>query len=109
MINGWYSSRRIVAGNSGHFVKAWIVIFGQGVTMPVSGIVVRCIEGCADEVAARIAAFEGVEVHGVLPDGQIVAVVEADTVQGEVDTVSLLHDVEDVVTVRLAYHNFEDI
>lgn len=77
--------------------------------MPVSGIVVRCLEGCADAVAGRIGAFEGVEIHGVLPDGQIIAVVEAETVQGEVDIVSQLHDVEDVITVRLAYHNFEDI
>ena len=77
--------------------------------MPVSGIVVRCLDGCADAVAGRIAAFEGVEVQGVLPDGQIVAVVEADTVQGEVDIVSQLHDVEDVITVQLAYHNFEDV
>jgi periplasmic nitrate reductase NapD len=77
--------------------------------MPVSGVVVRCLDGSADVVAARIAAFEGVEVHGVLPDGQIVAVVEAETVQGEVDLVSQLHEVEDVITVQLAYHNFEDI
>ena len=76
--------------------------------MPVSGIVVRCLDDCADAVAARIKAFAGVEVHGVLPDGQIVAVVEADTVQGEVDIVSQLHEVQDVVTVQLAYHNFED-
>ena len=55
----------------------------RGDDMPVSGIVVRCLDGCADTVAGRIAAFEGVEVHGVLPDGQIVAVVEADTVQEE--------------------------
>jgi nitrate reductase NapD len=48
-------------------------------------------------------------VHGVLPDGQIVAVVESDTVQGEVDTVSQLHEVQEVITVQLAYHNFEDI
>lgn len=77
--------------------------------MPVSGIVVRCLEGRSDTVAERISAFEGVEVHGILPDGQIVAVVEADSIQGEVDTVSRLHDVEDVVAVRLAYHNFEDV
>lgn len=77
--------------------------------MPVSGIVVRCLEGCADAVSARITALDGVEVHGVLPDGQIVAVIEADTVQEEVDLVSRLHDVTDVITVRLAYHNFEDI
>lgn len=77
--------------------------------MPVSGIVIRCLDGCSEAVSERVSAFDGVEVHGVLPDGQIVAVVEADTVQEEVDTVSKLHEVEDVVTVRLAYHNFEDV
>jgi len=81
----------------------------RGNSMPVSGIVVRCLEGCADDVASRIAALEGIEVHGVLPDGHIVAVVEADSVQSEVDLVSQLHDVKDVITVRLAYHNFEDV
>ena len=77
--------------------------------MPVSGIVVRCLDGCADDVAVRIVAFDGVEVHGVLPDGQIVAVIEADTVQGEVDIVASLHHVDDVISVRMAYHNFEDV
>lgn len=77
--------------------------------MPVSGIIITCVAGGAEGVAARIAAVEGVEIHGVLPDGQIVAVVEADTVEGEVQLVSQLHEVEDVVTVRLAYHNFEDV
>lgn len=76
--------------------------------MPVSGVVISCNKGCGDAVAARIAAVEGVEIHGVLPDGQIVAVVEADTVEGEVQLVSQLHEVEDVIAVRLAYHNFED-
>lgn len=77
--------------------------------MPVSGVVVSCLEGCAGAVSGRIAAFDGVEVHGVLPDGQIVAVIEADTVDAEVRLVSQLHEVEDVVAVRLAYHNFEDL
>lgn len=77
--------------------------------MPVSGIVLSCSTGCADDVAARISALDGLEVHGVLPDGRIVAVVEADTVDGEVDLFSCLHEIEGVVSVRLAYHNFEDI
>lgn len=77
--------------------------------MPVSGVVLRCLEGCADSVAAEISLISGVEVHGVLPDGQIIAVIEADTVQQEVNLVSELHDVKDVITVRLAYHNFEDV
>ncbi|HEY5512820.1 MAG TPA: chaperone NapD [Geomonas sp.] len=77
--------------------------------MPVSGVVVTCFSGSSAEVAERVGAFDGVEVHGVLPDGQIVAVVEADTVQGEVDLVSRLHEVDGVIAVRLAYHNFEDV
>ena len=77
--------------------------------MPVSGIVLSCLTGRADAVALRIAALDGVEVHGVLPDGRIVAVVEAETIDGEVSLVSGLHDIEGVLSVNLAYHNFEDI
>lgn len=77
--------------------------------MPVSGIVITCREGSADDVAARIVAVAGVEVHGVLPDGRIVAVIEAVTVEAEVDLMSGLQEVEGVVTVQVAYHNFEDI
>lgn len=77
--------------------------------MPVSSVVVTCAHGKAEGVAGGIAAMSGVEVHGVLPDGQIVAVIEADTVQEEVDIVARLHEVQDVISVRMAYHNFEDV
>lgn len=77
--------------------------------MPVSSVVVTCAQGAAERVAAEMAGIAGVEVHGVLPDGQIVAVIEADAVQGEVDVVAHLHEVADVITVRMAYHNFEDV
>lgn len=76
--------------------------------MPVSGVVITCVDGCTQDVAQRIAVLDGVEVHGVLPDGQIVAVLEADTVDGEVKMFAGFHDVEGVVAVRLAYHHFED-
>jgi nitrate reductase NapD len=76
--------------------------------MPISGVVITCVPEASTAVADRIAALAGVEVHGVLPDGQIVAVLEADTVEAEVDLVSGLHEVEGVIAVRLAYHNFED-
>ena len=76
--------------------------------MPVSGIVVTCLEGAGAEVSARIAALVGVEVHGVLPGEQIAAVVESDTIEGEVSLVTQIQGVEGVVSVLLAYHNFED-
>lgn len=77
--------------------------------MPVSGIVVTCMAASAESVAAKLAELEGVEVHGVLPDGRIVAVVEADSVDGEVALVTGLEELDGVVSVQLAYHNFEQI
>lgn len=77
--------------------------------MPVSGVVISCQSNCADLVSRRIMDFSEVEVQAVLPDGQIVAVIEADTVDAEVSLVSQLHEIQDVVAVRLAYHNFEDL
>ena len=76
--------------------------------MPVSGVVVTCLQGRAEGVAGQISSMEGVEIHGMLPDNQIVAVVETETVHDEVAIVSRLHEVDGVVTVRMAYHNFED-
>lgn len=77
--------------------------------MPVSGVVITCVDGSSRDVASRIAVLDGVEVRGVLPNGQIIAVLEADTVDGEVQIVTAFHAVDGVVAVRLAYHNFEDM
>lgn len=76
--------------------------------MPVSGVVLSCLEGKAAEVAEKAALLDGVEVHGVLPDSQVIAVVEADTVNAEVALVEQLHEIEGVISVRLACHYFED-
>jgi len=77
--------------------------------MPISGIVVSCAHDQADAVANQISALDGIEIHGVLPDGKIVAVIETDTVDAEVELVAHLHEINGVETVNLAYHNFEDI
>jgi nitrate reductase NapD len=76
--------------------------------MPVSGVVISCLQGRTEGVASELEAIEGVEVQGKLPDGQIVAVVEAASVNDEVSIVSRLHAVDGVMAVRMAYHNFED-
>ena len=77
--------------------------------MPVSGVVITCRPGLAGKVSELVAAEGGVEVHGCPDEATIIAVIEADTVQGEVDTVKRLSDIDAVQTVRLAYHNFEDV
>jgi nitrate reductase NapD len=76
--------------------------------MPVSGVVVTCRTDNAADVARRIALIKGIEVHGVQQDGRIVAVIEADTVHDEVALVTDLHEIDGVVSVQVAYHNFED-
>lgn len=77
--------------------------------MPVSGIVVTCMAASAEDVAQQLSELKGVEVHGVLPDGRIVAVVEADTVDDEVALATGFEAIEGVVSVQLAYHNFEQL
>ena len=77
--------------------------------MPVSGVVITCKPGLAVKVSDLVVTESGVEVHGVPDDTTIIAVIESDTVQGEVDTVKRLSDIDGVQTVRLAYHNFEDL
>lgn len=76
--------------------------------MPISGVVISCLQGEAEHVAGQVSALDGVEIHGLLADGQIVAVVEGNTVNDEVAIVSRLHEMDGVVSVRMAYHNFEE-
>lgn len=77
--------------------------------MPVSGIVIQCADGRTGQVAKALEIQAGVEVHGVVENNRIVAVIEADTVHDEVDLVSFLGTIDGVISVHLAYHNFEDI
>lgn len=77
--------------------------------MPISGVVVRCLPERAKELSQAISAPGEVEVHGVLPDGKLVAVIESSSVDGEMAIVRRLLAIRGVVAVQLAYHNFEDI
>jgi nitrate reductase NapD len=77
--------------------------------MPISGIVLKCARAEAANVESSLSVYEGLEVSGVLPDGQIIAVVEADSVEKEAALVSRLHELQGVIDVRIAYHNFEDV
>lgn len=77
--------------------------------MPVSGVVICCATEKLALLENQIIAMDGIEVRGTLPDGKIVAVIEADSVETEVDIVSQLHELDGVSTVRMAYHNFEDV
>lgn len=77
--------------------------------MPISGVVLRCRPGNEELVAGQARLVPGVEVHAALPDGQVVAVIEAASVQAEVDIASQLEQIDAVISVQVAYHNFEDV
>ncbi|SJZ54318.1 periplasmic nitrate reductase chaperone NapD [Trichlorobacter thiogenes] len=77
--------------------------------MPISGVVVSCRPGREAEVAEQARLVPGVEVHGTLPNGQLVAVIEAASVHTEVDLASQLEQLDGVISVQVAYHNFEDV
>ncbi len=77
--------------------------------MPVSGVVITCLPSSSGALPPLVAAQSGVTVQGSPNDSTIIAVIQSDTVQGEVDTVKRLSDMEGVQAVRLAYHNFEDL
>lgn len=77
--------------------------------MPISGVVVKCRPGHEGAVAEQLRPLPGLEVHGVLPDGQVVAVIEAETVQQEAELAVQLQGLEGVLNVQIAYHHFEDV
>ncbi len=77
--------------------------------MPVSGVVIKCRPDRSRELSETLPCPGVVEIHGVLPDGRIVAVVESDSIDGEVEVVKRILATDGVVDVQLVYHNFEDV
>lgn len=75
--------------------------------MVISSLVVETAPDYTDEVALRLPAFKGVEVHEV-QDYKLVITIEAETVDASHDTASEIALVEGVLNVSLVYLNFED-
>lgn len=77
--------------------------------MPISGVVVTCRPGVEHQVAEQARLMPGVEVHAALPDGQVIIVIDAVSVEAELDIASQLERLDGAITVQVAYHNFEDV
>ena len=77
--------------------------------MPISGVVIKCQPGRAQELAATLQRPGALEIHQVVDPATLVAVIEAQSVADEVELTRELMTVDGVVTVQLAYHNFEDV
>ena len=77
--------------------------------VPISGVVIKCRPECTANLAQTLARPGSVEIHGALPDGSLVAVIEAESVEEETRIVAGLMETGGVIDVMLAYHNFEDM
>lgn len=76
--------------------------------MVISSLVVETLAERTDEVARKLAAIEGVEVHEI-NDYKIVVTIEADSVDASHATASSFIKIEGVVGINLVYCYFEDV
>ena len=77
--------------------------------MPVSGVVIRCTPERSNELASSLRQSGSVEISRVLDDGTLIVVIDTATVDEEVSAVKGLMDMDGVLDVMVAYHNFEDL
>ncbi len=75
----------------------------------VTGLVVRARPEQAQDVAGRLEAFRGVEVHAIGAEGNLVVTIEE--LDGEklaVDTLKQISHVTGVLSTSLIYHHSDD-
>ncbi len=75
--------------------------------MVISGLVVNTFADDTQEVVRALAAREGVEVHEVV-DTKVVVTLESETVDSSAAAAGAFQDIPGVLSVALAYANFED-
>ncbi len=76
--------------------------------MNVSGIVIMTMPDKTGQVVESLKDFSGLEVHKVLKDGKIVAVLERESTGEEVSTIRRMYTIDGVITATMAYHHFEE-
>jgi len=74
--------------------------------MVVSGLIVYTKPESLNYVKTRLNEMNNVEIHRVIEDHKIVIVIEADTVDGEVETSKKISEIDGVLGVNLVYHHF---
>ena len=73
--------------------------------MNISGVVIYAQPERSKSVESRLCMIPGVEVHAVTDDGRMVVTIEND-MQETIDTVTLLHDIEGVLSASMIYNHF---
>jgi nitrate reductase NapAB chaperone NapD len=73
----------------------------------ISSLVVRCLPESLHSVMAEVAALEGVEIHGSDPGGKFVALLDMESEQALVGTISAIETTRGVINASMVYHHVE--
>ena len=79
----------------------------QQATIHISSFIVRCQPDRLSEVMQTLAAMEGVELHGSDPCGKFVVLLELDSEQKLVDTITQIELTSGVINTSMVYHHAE--
>lgn len=73
----------------------------------ISSFVVRCLPEKLQQVMTAVGAMPGVEIHGNDPCGKFVALLELDSENALVDTITSIELTSGVVNTSMVYHHVE--
>jgi len=76
-------------------------------TFHITSFVVRCLPEKLADVMATVGAMPGVEIHGNDPRGRFVALLELDSENALVDTITKIELTRGVVNTSMVYHHAE--
>ena len=74
--------------------------------MNISGVLVSVRPEKLEQVKKAYAKLDGVEIHQITPDGQLIVTVEEEL---GADNMLEVHRTEGVIAASLVYHNFEEL
>lgn len=76
-------------------------------TFHITSFVVRCLPEKLEDVMATVGAMPGVEIHGNDPRGRFVALLELESENALVDTITKIELTRGVVNTSMVYHHAE--
>ena len=74
----------------------------------ICGVLVHVVPAARHRVKAALEALPGVEVDTMTDDGKMVVIVEDAQGQWAGATITSFHEIEDIVSVALVYHHFDE-
>lgn len=75
--------------------------------MNISSVIVHARPGSAEAVKALLNGMDGIEVHGVSPEGKLIVTIETDDDQGTTGAFERISMAEGVLSASMVFHQVE--